>query len=97
MAKSKELDTLITMKEVIVTITSKNQITLPAAHVRQMKLHKSRRLSVRQRGSELVLIPEPTLKERMQKLWEDLPQFKGTKTDGELNQAIRESMAGKKV
>lgn len=78
-----------------VTITSKNQITLPAEYVRKLGLQKHRRLTVRQRGDELVLRPEPELDidEHFRKLWAKLPPVKGTKTDKELQQAIRNSVA----
>ncbi|MGH7196099.1 MAG: hypothetical protein ACREGA_04990 [Candidatus Saccharimonadales bacterium] len=83
------------MNRLNITITSKNQITLPAEYVRKMRLGKNRRLSVCQRGNKLVLEPEPEIDidEHFRKLWTQLPKIKGTKTDEELEQAIRDSVA----
>ena len=85
------------MKGKNITITSKNQITIPAEYVRSLKLAKHRQLSIRRRGDELVLKPEPTLEEDLQELWATLPPFKGTRSDKELKHAIREVFTRKKV
>jgi bifunctional DNA-binding transcriptional regulator/antitoxin component of YhaV-PrlF toxin-antitoxin module len=62
-----------------ITITSKNQITIPIDLVRKMKLGKNRQLQIRMRGDELVLKQEPPLTELMQPLWDDFhrthPEF----------------------
>lgn len=84
------------MNRLNVTITSKNQITLPAEYVRQMGLSKNRRLNVRQRGDELVLKPEDDIEKHFQKLWAQLPKVAGTKSDAELKRATREAWARKK-
>lgn len=84
------------MKDKIVTITSKNQITLPAEYVRKLKLAKNRTLTARLKGDGLELKPQPTLEERMKKHWE---WFKKTHpnhkplTDEELKQEIKQSVA----
>jgi len=80
-----------------VTITSKNQITLPAELVRNLKLTKRRRLTIRQRGGELILTPEPELEERLKVIWRQLPPFQGTRTDEELKKTAREAWARKKI
>jgi bifunctional DNA-binding transcriptional regulator/antitoxin component of YhaV-PrlF toxin-antitoxin module len=82
-----------------VTITSKNQITLPAEYVRKLHLAKHRRLTIRQRGDELVLKPEPELdvEDHFRKLWAQLPKVKGTKTDEQLKKTTREAWARKKI
>lgn len=80
-----------------ITLTSKNQITLPAEYVRKLHLGKNRQLSITQRGSELIIKPEPSLEARMQKIWSKLPPFKGTKTDDELKQVIRDAYAQKNI
>lgn len=78
-----------------ITITSKNQITLPAEYVRNLKLEKSRRLTVRRRGDEIILKPEATLEERMKPIWDEVAKHRRGKrslNDRELKQAIRESV-----
>lgn len=84
------------MTSKIVTITSKNQITLPADFVRKLNLTKNRRLAVRQRGEELILKPEPSLEEIMTPIWKEMKKhLKGKKplTDEELNRAVRDTYA----
>lgn len=77
-----------------VTMTSKNQITLPAAYVRSIGLGKSRRLTIRLRGDELVLKPQPTLQEHMKPVWDEMAKHvKRPLSDEELKQAIRKSVA----
>jgi bifunctional DNA-binding transcriptional regulator/antitoxin component of YhaV-PrlF toxin-antitoxin module len=79
-----------------VTITSKNQITLPAEYVRKLHLAKSRRMSIRQRGDELILKPEPTLEDRMLPVWEEVAKYvKRPVSDKELKRAAR-SIAAKR-
>lgn len=41
-----------------VTLTSKNQLTLPAALVRQLGLANSRKLLVQKRGNSLLITPQ---------------------------------------
>ncbi|HEY1645343.1 MAG TPA: AbrB/MazE/SpoVT family DNA-binding domain-containing protein [Candidatus Saccharimonadales bacterium] len=79
-----------------VTITSKNQITLPADLVRDMRLKTHRRLSIRKRGDELILIPEPELKDQLQKIWDQLPTFQGTTSDKQLKDTTNEAWVNKK-
>lgn len=80
------------MKEVNITITSKNQITLPAEYVRHMKLSKSRQLTVRRRGNDLIMTPVPTLEESMQKYW-GRHSAKQPVSDRDLKQAVREAVS----
>ena len=79
-----------------ITITSKNQITIPADLVRKMQLNKHRRLSIRKRGDELILKPEPALEGHLQKIWEQLPAFPGTATDEILKSTTKEAWSSKK-
>jgi len=78
----------------IVTVTSKNQITLPAELVRKYKLDKNRRLSITEKKGALELRPQPSLEERMRPHWEAFrkshPNHKPL-TDEELKRAIRDS------
>ena len=67
------------MNTYTVTITSKNQITLPAKLVRQLDLHKNRRLEISQRGQNLTLKPEPTFEERMKPIWDKIARERKNK------------------
>lgn len=77
-----------------VTITSKNQITLPAEFVRNLNLTKSRKLSLQRRGNTLILKPQiaDDILGRMQKHWKH-QAAKRPLSDKELKQAIRDSVA----
>ena len=78
-----------------VTVTSKNQITIPVDIVRDMGLGTHRRLSIRKRGDELILIAEPELKDKLQKIWDQLPPFQGTSSNEELKQTTKEAWINK--
>jgi len=78
-----------------VTITSKNQITIPADFVREMQLKNRRRLSIRRRGDELILVAEPELKDKLQNIWDQLPSFQGTSNDDELKNTTKEAWTNK--
>ena len=70
------------------TITSKNQITIPAAVVRQMKLGPQRTVVVEWRGDEIVIKPQPDVREEFEALWVKNRQLiRRSFTDDELNQA----------
>lgn len=94
---SKECYILLTMTTKNITITSKNQITIPADIVRDMKLNTHRRLSIRKRGDELILRPEPALEDKLGKIWEQLPAFPGTATDEILKSTTKEAWSSKKL
>lgn len=79
----------------IITITSKNQITIPADIVRNMQLKRHRRLSIRKQGDELILTAEPELDDKLQKIWDQLPAFQGTSNDDELKRTTKEAWASK--
>ena len=95
MTYSKVPYTLLTMTTRIVTITSKNQITIPADLVRDMRLRMHRRLSIRKRGDELILIAEPELKDKLRKIWDQLPPLEGTTSDIELKHTTKEAWINK--
>lgn len=71
-----------------VTITSKNQVTLPADYVRKLQLARSRVLSVELKGEAIVLTPRPTLASTMQRFWGRHHAARPA-TDEELRQAAR--------
>lgn len=58
------------MKRRNVTVTSKNQITLPADLVRKYKLDENRVLEVREHNGALELRPQPSVEDLMKKHWD---------------------------
>ena len=78
------------MKSKDITITSKNQLTLPAEFVRNMHLDRNRVLHAELRGGSIILTPQPTLTDAMQRFW-DKSKAKRPLTDEELKEAIRTS------
>jgi bifunctional DNA-binding transcriptional regulator/antitoxin component of YhaV-PrlF toxin-antitoxin module len=85
------------MTTVNITLTSKNQITIPSNIVRDMRLAKHRQLSIRRRGNELILRPEPALADFLPTVWKQLPPFKGTKNDAELKQTTKDAWENKSL
>jgi bifunctional DNA-binding transcriptional regulator/antitoxin component of YhaV-PrlF toxin-antitoxin module len=84
------------MKRRHVTVTSKNQITLPADLVRKYKLDEHRVLEVNEKNGSLVLSPAPTLDETLATIHELTRPYLGDKpvlSDEELKQAIRQTAA----
>lgn len=75
-----------------ITITSKNQITLPIEYVRKMHLERSRVLQVELRGKTIVLTPQPALADTMRQFW-GKHKAKRPLTDEEIKQAVRTSSA----
>ena len=71
-----------------VTITSKNQITLPADYVKQLNLAKNRVLRAEVHGESIILSLQPTLRDSMQKYW-DKHNAAHPLTDEEIKKAIR--------
>jgi bifunctional DNA-binding transcriptional regulator/antitoxin component of YhaV-PrlF toxin-antitoxin module len=92
---SKDKYILLTMTNKSVTITSKNQITIPISMVRDLRLGMHRRLNIRKHGNELILSPEPALEDHLRKIWEQLPPFKGTKSNEDLQQTTKDTWANK--
>jgi len=85
------------MKTIKATITSKNQLTLPAKLVRKYGFDKQRIVNLTERNGKIEIQALPSLEERMRKHWQKLPPHKGTKTDQELKQAIRDAFAEKQL
>jgi bifunctional DNA-binding transcriptional regulator/antitoxin component of YhaV-PrlF toxin-antitoxin module len=77
-----------------VTVTSKNQITLPSEYVKNLKLTQSRVLSAELQEGRIVLTPQPSLDTVMKQFW---GKHKATKplTDSGLKQAIRSTSANR--
>lgn len=85
------------MKTVNARISSKNQLTLPAALVRKYKLDVNRAVTITDKGGVITIKPAPTLDERMREAWKQLPPFKGVKSDEEFQQISRQAWANKEL
>lgn len=79
-----------------VTVTSKNQITLPAEYVKGLRLVQNRVLKVELRQGTIVLTPQPSLSDTMRQFWTK-HSAKSPLTDLELKQAIRTISAKKAI
>jgi hypothetical protein len=77
-----------------ITITSKNQITLPIEYVRSMHLTRNRVLQVELRGGAIILTPQPTLNDTMRQFWSK-HNAKRPLSDEEIKQAVRTSSVEK--
>ena len=80
------------MQSKALTVTSKNQITLPIEFVRNMDLDRNRVLHAELRGGSIILTPQPTLAITMQKFWRK-HKASHPLTDKELKEATRTSAA----
>jgi bifunctional DNA-binding transcriptional regulator/antitoxin component of YhaV-PrlF toxin-antitoxin module len=75
-----------------VTITSKNQITLPSEYVNLLQLTQNRVLRADLHDGKIILSPQPDLGEAMQKFWSK-HNVQQPLTEVELKQAVRSSAA----
>ncbi len=73
-----------------VTITSKNQITLPNEYVKVLKLAQNRVLPADLHDGKIILSPQADLSEAMQQFW-GKHSVKRPLTEAELKQAVRSS------
>lgn len=73
-----------------ITITSKNQVTLPADYVRKIGLAKHRILKAELKGNSIVLTAEPGLEQQMRKFW-NKQEAALPSSDAELTQAARQA------
>jgi bifunctional DNA-binding transcriptional regulator/antitoxin component of YhaV-PrlF toxin-antitoxin module len=80
------------MKAYDVTITSKNQITIPIEVVRGLNLTKKKILGLTVKGKKILLTPEVDIEEVMRPFWGKHHAKPGL-SDDELRNAIRESVA----
>ncbi len=80
-----------------ITITSKNQITIPADIVRKLQLNKYRQLTIHRRGDELILKAQPDLEKQLSDIWKQLPKFSGTQTNSELKLTTNEAWKNKSL
>ena len=71
-----------------VTITSKNQITIPSAYVKLLQLTQSRVLRADLDDGKIVLTPQPALGDVMQQFW-GKHSAKQALTEAEITQAVR--------
>jgi antitoxin component of MazEF toxin-antitoxin module len=77
-----------------VTMTSKNQITLPSDYVKTLHLTRSRVLQVHLQDGKIVLSPQPALGDVMKQFW-DKHSAKQALSEAELKQAVRTSSAAR--
>jgi bifunctional DNA-binding transcriptional regulator/antitoxin component of YhaV-PrlF toxin-antitoxin module len=75
-----------------ITVTSKNQVTIPAEYVRKLGLAKNRVLKASIKGDTIFLTAEPALSTQMQKYWDKHRAAKPL-DDAALKRAIRTSAA----
>jgi bifunctional DNA-binding transcriptional regulator/antitoxin component of YhaV-PrlF toxin-antitoxin module len=73
-----------------VTITSKNQITLPTEYIKALHLSRSRVLEAEVQGGRIILSPQPVLSETMKQFWGKHNASQAL-TDDEIKQAVRTS------
>lgn len=78
-----------------ITLTSKNQITIPVGYAKALRLGKSRVLRAELRGETIVLTSHPILSEDMQRFWGKHHATR-SHTDVEIKQAVR-TIAAKKA
>jgi len=71
-----------------VTITSKNQITLPSEYVKLLQLTQSRVLRADLHDGKIVLTPQPPLGDVMKQFWKK-HSAKRTLTESDITQAAR--------
>ncbi len=83
------------MTSKIVTLTSKNQITLPIEFVRKFNLGRNRTLQATEKNGTLELKPSQSVEEIMAPIWEAAAKhMKRPATDDELSRAARDAYAG---
>ena len=80
------------MKTYEVTITSKNQITIPAEVVKSLKLSRNRVLELTIKDNKISLTPEKEIIDLVKPFWTK-HKAKKPLTDEQLRQATRESVA----
>lgn len=77
-----------------VTVTSKNQITLPVKFVNKLNLTKGRVLRVTMQGDKIILTNPAGISSKMKKYWGKRQQTVAL-TDDQLKQATRSVMANR--
>ncbi len=75
-----------------VTITSKNQITLPTEYVKALHLSRSRVLEAEVQDGRIILSPQPVLSDKMKQFW-GRHSAGHPLTDDEIKQAVRTASA----
>ena len=71
-----------------VTITSKNQITIPTSYVKELRLDRNRILNAELKEGKIILNPAPTFEDVMKKFWSK-HNAKQAVTDEEIKTAAR--------
>lgn len=74
-----------------IKLTSKHQLTVPAAVVRQLKLQAGARLTYKVKDGAIILKPRPGLGKDLDKLWADSARLnKGVASDESIKESVRE-------
>jgi AbrB family looped-hinge helix DNA binding protein len=78
------------------TVTSKNQVTLPAKLVRKYGLNKGRMITFTDKDGAIEIRPQPSLGELMAPIWKETAKYiRRPISDEELKQAIRQTKAAR--
>ena len=77
-----------------ITISSKNQLTIPKSFIELLALGEGRTLAITIQNGSLVLTPQPSLNETMRQFW-GKNQSTQSFSDDELRQATRDVAARK--
>lgn len=73
-----------------VTLTSKHQLTVPAAVVRELKLSVGDRLSYKVEDDAIILKRRPAISQQLEKLWADsAKRNKGVASDASIKESVR--------
>lgn len=80
------------MKTYEITLTSKNQITIPADVVRKLKLSKNRVLEMTVRDNKISLTPEQSIRDALKPYWSK-HHSKNMISIDQMNDAIRKGIA----
>lgn len=81
-----------------VTLTSKNQLTMPVAVARQLKLKPGSRLDYSVKNGSVTFKPQPTVAQRLEVMWaENARVNKGVASDASIKESVREYYRHKKV
>jgi bifunctional DNA-binding transcriptional regulator/antitoxin component of YhaV-PrlF toxin-antitoxin module len=78
------------------TITSKNQITIPADMVRELNLGNSRSVTITTKKDSLVLKPQPNVETVMSPIWQEMHAHLKTPkklTDKDIHEEVQRTYA----
>lgn len=83
--------------QTLVKLTSKHQLTVPAAVVRQLHLKPGDSLNYRLVKGKIVLSPRPSMDEQLQKMWtENAKYIKRKASDESIKESARQYFRNQK-